>query len=263
MNTKNYLNLKLEVHILYWIAFLLFFTLIWGTYDNDYERNFMIQLFSLPSRLVLVYGTLFYLFPKLLLQEKYLKFILYYTLLLVTTSFVIQRPIIFYFIQNYYLPFQSTSFFAATELMNTVIDVNLAAIIPLGYAFIKIWQNSRAKNTLLQRQNHVLLEEKEDKFIYLRSKSQVNKILLKDIVYIESLKNYIKVNTIDDEIMCHKSISSMQEILPAKTFLRVHRSFIVSLNFINSFSSKIVNLKGNSIPIGRKYRDSVKEVLEV
>lgn len=262
MSIKKHLHLKLEVHIIYWIVFTLFFTIIWGTYDNDYKRNFSIQLFSLPARLILVYGTLGYLFPKFLLREKYILFIISYIGLLLCTSIGVQRTIVFFVVQHTYLPFQSDSFFVITELMNTIIDVNLAAVIPLGYAFIKIWEYSREKNAVLQKQHSELLAQQEEQYIYLKSKSQMHKVALKDIMYIESLKNYIKVKTLHTDIICHKSISSMQEVLPKKTFIRVHRSFIISLHHMESFTAKLIYLQGNAIPIGRKYSHTIKELLQ-
>ncbi len=257
MFEKNYLNLKLESHLIYWIVFVLFFTIIWGTYDFDYKRNFIIQLLSLPARMVLVYGTLYYLIPKFLLKENYLRFVLLYFGLALLTSVLIQRSLMFFFTQHHFLHFQSDSFFSVTEIMNTVIDVNLAAIIPLGYAFIRLWQSSREKNLVLQQHNK-LLSDKEGKFIYLKSNSRNNKIFLKDIVYIESLKNYIKVITVNGEIKSYNSISRVLELLPEDLFIRVHRSFIIALEHIDSYSFKSIILKGTEIPIGRKYKEDVK-----
>ncbi|VAW25500.1 hypothetical protein MNBD_BACTEROID04-891, partial [hydrothermal vent metagenome] len=101
----------------------------------------------------------------------------------------------------------------------------------------------------------------DNEFIYLKVEKSLQKIFIRDIIFIESLKNYIKVKTIDREIIAYKSISSIEKELPKKKFLRVHRSFIIGLNFIDSFSPSKLLLKEFSIPIGRKYKDKVKDVL--
>lgn len=258
--SKKIITNPLVRHIAYWLLFVLFFTVVWGTYDNDYHRNLMIQLFSLPSRLILVYITLYILFPKFFLKKQYVKFLLFYMLLLISVSLFIQRSLMFYFVQpNYLQDWESSNFFVVTEIMNTILDVNIAAIIPLGYTFFKVWRKMNQKTIELEEQR--LKVEKEKEFIYLKVEKSLQKIFIRDIIFIESLKNYIKVKTIDREIIAYKSISSIEKELPKKKFLRVHRSFIIGLNFIDSFSPSKLILKGISIPIGRKYKDKVKEVL--
>ncbi|WP_299527551.1 LytTR family DNA-binding domain-containing protein [uncultured Lutibacter sp.] len=220
----------------------------------------MIQVFSLPARLTLVYVTLYILIPSFFLQKKYTGFIVSFLLLLIIVSVFIQRPIIYYVVQPLYLnSFKSDHFFAITEIMNTVLDVNLAVIIPLGYVFLKSWQKTNQKTIELEQQ--YLKQNKEEDFIYLKIEKSLQKVFMKDIVYIESQKNYIKLKTTEREIITHKSISSIEELLPKKQFLRVHRSYIVAIKFIDSFSPSKLILKGISIPVGRKYKDEVKIIL--
>lgn len=257
---KNIISNRIIKHILYWLVFVCFFTLIWGTYDNDYYRNFMIQVFSLPSRLILVYVTLFFLFPKFLLKKKYGTFVLLYILLLISVTVFIQRAFFFYVIQPLYLQnFKSSNFFAVTEIMNTLLDVNIAIIIPFGYTLFGSWKKINQKTIELEKKQ--LEHLNDDEFIYFKVEKSLQKVFIKDIIFIESLKNYIKIKTTQREIIVYKSISSIEKTLSKKKFLRVHRSYIVSLNSIDSFSPSKIVLKGISIPIGRKYKENVKEVL--
>ncbi|WP_299189073.1 LytTR family DNA-binding domain-containing protein [uncultured Aquimarina sp.] len=101
----------------------------------------------------------------------------------------------------------------------------------------------------------------QDVFIYLKVEKKMQKIFLKDILYIESLKNYIKVKTSEREIIAYKGISSIESTLPSKKFLRVHRSFIIAIDNIDAFSPTEIEIKGLKIPVGRNYRESVKEIL--
>ncbi|GAA4275837.1 LytR/AlgR family response regulator transcription factor [Aquimarina mytili] len=101
----------------------------------------------------------------------------------------------------------------------------------------------------------------QDAFIYLKVEKKMQKVFLREIHYIESIRNYIKIKTIDREIVALKSISNIEETLPGKKFLRVHRSFIVGMDFIDSFSPSEIDIKGVKIPVGRNYKDTVKEVL--
>ena len=257
---ENIPNYKIVKHLLYWLFFVLFFTIIWGTYDNDFSRNLSIQLFSLPARITLVYTTIYFLIPIFFLQKRYTAFIMSFFTLLIGVSIFIQRPIIFYLVQPFYSHhFKSDHFFAVTEIMNTILDVNLAVIIPLGYVFFTHWQKINKENMVLENQE--LKQIPEEDFIYLKVEKSLQKVFIKDIVYIESQKNYIKLKTIEREIVVLKSISSIEKSLPEKQFLRIHRSYIVAIQFIDSFSPSKLILKGISIPVGRKYKDEVKDAL--
>lgn len=101
----------------------------------------------------------------------------------------------------------------------------------------------------------------KDAFIYLKADKKMVKVMLSDILYIESLKDYIRVKTEAKEIISYQKISFLEEKLPADKFLRIHRSFIVALDKIQAFSASAVDLGTNEIPIGRFYKNEVLQVL--
>ena len=100
-------------------------------------------------------------------------------------------------------------------------------------------------------------------FINLRADRKNLKILLDDILYIESLKDYIKVVTTTKNIITKQSISSLEETLPGNNFIRIHRSFIVAINKINSFTSDTIEIAKYELPISRMYRHEVEKLLNV
>ncbi|MEM6764775.1 MAG: LytTR family DNA-binding domain-containing protein [Bacteroidota bacterium] len=100
-----------------------------------------------------------------------------------------------------------------------------------------------------------------DVFIYLKADKKMVKIYLKDILYIESLKDYIRVKTDQKSVVTYQRISFMEEKLPPNMFLRVHRSFITSLSKVEAFCGHFVEVSGKEIPIGRNYRQHVLAVL--
>lgn len=93
-------------------------------------------------------------------------------------------------------------------------------------------------------------------FIYVRVDRKMVKILLDDIVYIESNKDYVKVFTTHSTIITRQTISSVEAMLSENKFFRIHRSFIVSLDKIKSFSNEIVEIGNKELPIGKLYRNS-------
>jgi DNA-binding LytR/AlgR family response regulator len=102
-----------------------------------------------------------------------------------------------------------------------------------------------------------------DAFINLRADRKNLKIALNDILYIESLKDYIKVVTKTKNIVTKQSISSLEEALPKNNFVRIHRSFIVAINKIESFTNDAIEINRQELPISRMYRHEVEKVLNV
>jgi DNA-binding LytR/AlgR family response regulator len=105
-------------------------------------------------------------------------------------------------------------------------------------------------------------EKKSEAFVYFRADRKMVKVMLSDILYIESMKDYIKVFTPGATIITKQSISSVEEMLPETSFVRVHRSYIVSLNNIKTFTSELIEIGDTEIPIGKLYRNGVMKILQ-
>jgi Response regulator of the LytR/AlgR family len=97
-------------------------------------------------------------------------------------------------------------------------------------------------------------------FIYLKVDRKMVKIMLDDILYIESDKDYVKVFTTDSTIMTRQTISSVEAMLSENKFFRIHRSFIVSLDKVRSFTNEIVEIGSKELPIGKLYRNSFLKI---
>lgn len=93
-------------------------------------------------------------------------------------------------------------------------------------------------------------------FIYVKVDRRMVKIMLDDIIYIESIKDYIKVFTTNSTIITRQTMSSLEAMLASNKFFRIHRSYIVSLEKIKSFSAENVTIGKTELPIGRLYRNS-------
>ena len=99
-------------------------------------------------------------------------------------------------------------------------------------------------------------------FIYLKVDKNMQKVFIDDILYIESWKDYIKVFlTTGKCLLVKQSISSMENMLSDHRFLRVHRSYMVSVDKISGFNNLSVQLQSNEIPIGRLYKQAVMDVI--
>ena len=103
--------------------------------------------------------------------------------------------------------------------------------------------------------------EKND-FIFVRSDRKMIKINFQNICYIESLSDYIKIHQDDKSVVTRETITSIESKLPKNDFLRIHRSFIVSLSKISSFTNEFVEVNNKSITISRSYKKEVLKRLE-
>ncbi|OQP46142.1 DNA-binding response regulator [Niastella yeongjuensis] len=92
------------------------------------------------------------------------------------------------------------------------------------------------------------------------SKKRV-KVYIDEILFIESLKEYIRITTKDKSILTKFQLGQIEEMLAKNGFLRIHRSFLVAKNKIDAFSATDVEINGEQIPIGRSYKDAVIALL--
>lgn len=103
--------------------------------------------------------------------------------------------------------------------------------------------------------------ESSENFTFFRSDRKMVKVGFDDILYVESLGDYLKVHTSKEVIVTRETLSGAIEKLPTAQFLRTHRSFVVAISKIESFTNEHINLKSTAISISRSYREAVLETL--
>lgn len=109
--------------------------------------------------------------------------------------------------------------------------------------------------------NRKLNEDVKTKdFIFLNVQKKKVKILFSDILYIESQREYVKVVTIKNMYLSKMSTHEIENLLPQDLFKRIHRSFIISINKIESYTAEAVEINGVTIPIGRDYRGIIENL---
>ena len=106
-------------------------------------------------------------------------------------------------------------------------------------------------------------ESNPEAFVYLKVEKDMKKIFVNEIVYLESWKDYVKLFLANGKsILARQSISAMENLLSEHKFLRVHRSYMVSLKKISGYNGVLVQLDAKEIPIGRLYKQVVMERLQ-
>jgi DNA-binding LytR/AlgR family response regulator len=125
----------------------------------------------------------------------------------------------------------------------------------------------KAVNKAQERQEKSRLHSKGDE-IFIKHNSSLVKLKYSDILWVEAMENYVIINTFDDKYTIHFTMRAIEEKLPPKIFLRVHRSFIVNTERIHSIEDNLIQIKTNdkiknSIPIGKSYKDRLLKDLNV
>lgn len=87
------------------------------------------------------------------------------------------------------------------------------------------------------------------------------KVYLDEILYIESLKDYVRIKTYDESLINHNNLVSITEVIPMDKFVRIHRSFIIPIDKVKLIDGNQVKIADKLLPIGRNYQKEVKELL--
>jgi len=121
--------------------------------------------------------------------------------------------------------------------------------------------NKLTKTTFTNEEEMSIMPEVNTGFIYFRADRKMIKLFYDEILYIESIKDYIKIyREGNSPLLVKQSITATEEMLPPHLFIRIHRSFIVSVNKITAFTSNDVEILKMEIPIGRMYKPQLQKL---
>jgi len=113
-----------------------------------------------------------------------------------------------------------------------------------------------------ERKESGLPAEEPDDFIFVRADRKMVKVDFQDIRFIESLGDYLKIHLEGERVVVtRETISNLEATLPHREFIRVHRSYVVSLHRIDSFTSETIVVGRRDIPISRSHREEVMKRL--
>lgn len=131
--------------------------------------------------------------------------------------------------------------------------------------FMKAVNKAYSQNKLSKKgeDRHIPAQSKDNypDYIMVKTGYSTLKVNLSDIQYIEGLKDYIKIFTPEKTILTLNSLKKIQEILPETNFVRVHRSFIVSLSRIDSIQRNRIVIGKTFVPVGENYKNAFKDII--
>ncbi len=99
-------------------------------------------------------------------------------------------------------------------------------------------------------------------FIFVKTENRLEKIMINEIVYIEGMRDYRRIHTINKKIMTLQNFSELEEVIPSSAVCRVHKSYMVSLNKIDSIERSRIKIANQLIPISDTYRDQFFKLID-
>jgi DNA-binding LytR/AlgR family response regulator len=112
----------------------------------------------------------------------------------------------------------------------------------------------RAKELYDKRGSKIEIDDKEKGYIFVRSNSVLSRIKLTDILYIQALGDYVNIYTSGKRYMVHSTLKAMEEKLPPDKFFRLHRSYLIALDHIDTIEEGTAYVEKHAIPIGEQYK---------
>lgn len=242
-------------HIAYWILVILVLTFVFGFSWGNNTAAFFFVCMLLPIVLGTSYFFNYVLVPQFYLKKRYARFAFYTICTAIVSVYLEMIILVFSYVYLVNLDFQKLSP-NATQI--GLLAAVLYMLVFIGSFILMMHQITENRKVIQQ-----LLEDKEKmkkSFLEIMSNRKIAKIPYDDIVYIESLSDYIKVITVNDQIVSKEKISNLELRLP-DLFLRIHRSFIINTDRLKSVSYDEVKVDDVILTIGRSYRKAVKESL--
>lgn len=141
-------------------------------------------------------------------------------------------------------------------------ELNVVDYLLKPIPFDRFLRTVERVNNLLDVNSNSNAEIKTKNFLFLHVDDQYIKINHEDILYFESMNDYVKVCTAGRDYLVSNTLKMFEEQLPANTFIRVHRSFIISIERIKGVQGNIVYLAEKDIPIGNFYKDAFFKIIK-
>jgi two-component system LytT family response regulator len=126
----------------------------------------------------------------------------------------------------------------------------------------KIYEIMQAKQKTSTPLDTPISHSSRDEFIFVKTEYRLEKVNFRDILFIEGMKDYLRIHCHDKRIMTLMSFVKMEQLLPEDLFVRVHKSFIVSLEKIQSIERNHIRINEHRIPIGESYRKMFWSILQ-
>lgn len=237
-------NSRIATHILFWIAYFILFGFIWAEQEG-YLASFYLEFVLLPTRILAVYITIYFLLPKFLLRRKYNYFLLGYGITLLLAG-ALQRIFIHLFYEKLLLNDTTAGLFSLPMLIRAIVLINTTVLLVLGVKLFQLWLIEHEKN-----------QNKATEILEIKSNRRVHRVEIDSILFIEGLGNYVVYHLTDKtKLTAYGTIKDTLKQLP-ENFMRVHKSYIVNKKHIKSYDTSSIDVLDHRVPRGKSVPDEL------
>lgn len=144
-------------------------------------------------------------------------------------------------------------------------DLNVVDYLlkPISFERLLKSVNKFFDRELVKESSSVSISHEEDRSIHIKADRKIHKVRESEILYIESLDDYVKIHLKDVILITRENISTLEEKLPHPPFVRIHRSFIVNSKWVKIISSDGIEINSKALPFGRAFKKSALNQLSV
>ncbi|KYG85738.1 hypothetical protein AWW67_00420 [Roseivirga seohaensis] len=245
--------IKHSRQVIFWVFVFAFLNLLFGLKWSNYLDSFYFTSMLMPVAIATSYFFNLFLVPQYLEAKRYFWFALYTFYTVVVSVFLsgLIAMAAFVFLTDFNWNRMSP---VAGDILQLGVIIYFVAIL---FSFIRVYRSNLERDARI-----AALEEANQKnllqTITVRSNREAVSISVDDILYIESLADYVKINTLTGVVITKEKISGLEKMLP-EWFIRIHRSYLVNKNKVEAFGHDYVKVQAQQLPVGRKYK---KEALE-
>ena len=141
-------------------------------------------------------------------------------------------------------------------------DLHVLDYLLKPYSFDRFLQAAGKAKDAIPEKSESARERRNEDVIFVKTAYQIERVMLDDILYIEGMKDYLGIVMENKRIMCLQNFTTLMKVLPEKDFVRVHRSYVVALNKIESISNHRIRMGEKLIPISETYQKTFYFSLE-
>lgn len=152
-----------------------------------------------------------------------------------------------------------TTAFPEYALEGYELDIIDYLLKPIAFSrFLKAVQKAKEYYDLKQTP----IPKPQASYLFVRSEKRIEKIEWKDILYIESLGNYVNIYTDNKKIVAYLTLKGLEGQLPPNEFIKTHQSFLVNISRINAIEGNTIRINNLTLPVSRNYRDTLMQLVE-
>ncbi len=126
----------------------------------------------------------------------------------------------------------------------------------------KVYEMLQSRQKQQHKPAETIVHDKRDEFIFVKTEYRLEKINFRDILFIEGMKDYLRIHTTEKRVMTLMSFVKMEQLLPSELFVRVHKSYIVALDKVQAIERNHIRINEHRIPIGESYRKMFWNILQ-